>query len=1180
MFEHSSLQEAYTGALIGGKGKALNNIAIIMERARTKHEDWVRVRFGAGTPWRRCWCVITPPDEREYQRLVKEMNKKKSAYDRSRLPVLKGDVKFYDTKKTKKAKPIAQISNAYSAFAIYPQSKPLIDASTLIKLEGIITIFSSPPTSIEGFVFVMPEVHPAVSGFEMMLRWLFPVWDTFALYGRPGRLLADTVNPSSLMFAMPKERRYGYLEILDVSGLILTEGSQNWNEMEWRRNLKELTAKRMEAIGSGSRAGSRYSRRSNRNSFGPSRSRVEFNDGASIRSNPSISRGQGPPAESPIKGATRTDSAPPAATAFQPPYNPVSHQHHRSASESHGLDRYINKGPSGYNSEFESGPAPPPHGTGYSAPHQGSGLRYERDMIESPERVSSEDELTVARSTPVRELQDLRDTRTPEPVAAPPAFAHAPGTLPPAKPYHSPELRRENSRMSNATLAQMAGASGMASGAGLAAAFASGPERPRTSEEQRRQNMTRYAEDRDQRGVLSSDHTSGMNANPNGLTGGLVAGGANRHSFEYQAPPPAPAHQVNYSSPNSQPKSQEYSGRSIAPQAMPPKAPPHVNPYEMPFGYSSTTKTSQPETTYSPNLYAQRASLDEQRQGHAHTSSTDSTQSQSRSRTSDSISRKPLPVKTGLPSSSERPALMSASSLGSVGNVIDQDGFDKIVPRDHINATLAPEPQTHPQGSAASLSEDAASTASPDYASTRPSTDTKQSFERPRAGVLRTVGGNEDNYPRANNELSSSIPAFDFGPTVNYAPKVPNKPSPPRKASPVRKQSPANPAVQAGRNMASPEPGNYRNEPNPNRPDSRTVPWQPGMAAVTGNSPSRQAITPEQFVQQRAVAVTPLYAHQKPLPGNLMRSGTPTPPLGRSPKDESFTHSRNSSGDMLQRPNSRGSSAALGVSGIGDYSTHLSAKEQEHVARVTGSPLINMPSSDSRGASPSTGLVGAIDAREREKRDIKQNLNSQAVQQAIAQRQQQAQAQQQYQAQAQAQQQYLNPAQQQQQTPKQYQQQAQAPPRVAQQPQYPGPQQYPQQYAGQRSNPQTSFAPGGPTQSYAPQQQQPSQQGARQAYMSPAASVYAQGGGWGSPQQRTEQQQQQLTQQGARQSHMSPAASVFAQGGGWSSPQQRPMLTPEQQQAQYFRQQQEQALYGQQQPQGRGRGRGGQGYPG
>ena len=182
----------------------------------------------------------------------------------------------------------------------------------------------------------------------------------------------------------------------------------------------------------------------------------------------------------------------------------------------------------------------------------------------------------------MRELQDLRDTRTPEPVAAPPAFAHAPGTLPPAKPYQSPELRREKSRMSNATLAQMAGASGIATGAGLAAAFAPGTENPRTSEEQRRQNMARYTEDRDQRGLLSNANPSMMNANPNGLPEGLVVGKASRPSFEYQAPPPVPTppipeHQYLPSNSNYPQYAQEYSNRSLPPQPTAPKASPQLN---------------------------------------------------------------------------------------------------------------------------------------------------------------------------------------------------------------------------------------------------------------------------------------------------------------------------------------------------------------------------------------------------------------------------------------------------------------------------------------------------------------------------------------------------------------------------------------------------------------------------
>lgn len=288
MFEHSTLQEAYTGALIAGKGKSLNNINVIMERSRMKSEQWVRVRFGAGVPWRRCWCVISPPDEKEFQKQQKEL-KKRSPYDRSHIPTLKGDIKFYDTrkdgKKQKKAQPIATITDAFSAYAIYPQAKSLIDASTLLKIEGHVTVHADPPSATEGFIFIMPEVHPAVSGFEMLLRFLFPTWDAFGLYGRPGRLVASVLDPRSLMFAMPKHKRYGYLEILDVSTLILDESSTSWAEREWRKRLKEATGTRMNALEDGTRSHSRSASRSSaRLSFGSgNRPKVGFaDDGNSV----------------------------------------------------------------------------------------------------------------------------------------------------------------------------------------------------------------------------------------------------------------------------------------------------------------------------------------------------------------------------------------------------------------------------------------------------------------------------------------------------------------------------------------------------------------------------------------------------------------------------------------------------------------------------------------------------------------------------------------------------------------------------------------------------------------------------------------------------------------------------------------------------------------------------------
>jgi CCR4-NOT transcriptional complex subunit CAF120 len=1024
MFEHATLQEAYTGALIAGKGKGLNNIGVILERAKARHEDWARVRFGAGTPWRRCWCVITPPDEKEVQKLQKQASKKKSAYDKTRLPVLRGDVKFYDTKKTKKMKPIATITDAYSAFAIYPQSKPLIDASTLVKLEGSITIHSNPPSTNEGFVFVMPEVHPAVSGFEMMLRWLFPVYDTFALYGRPGRLIADTLDPQSLMFAMPKHRRYGYLEILDVTGLIIEQGSANWRESEWRRKMKELTKKRMTAIENGSQRNSRYSsRRSTRNSFGPSRSRLQFDDGASVRSQPTASWGPGHPD---IQNALpRTDSAPAVAAAFNPPRQ-MATTHHRSVSETHGLDRYGSESPVSYDGPYEQPPIPPPHAIGVNSTQPGSGLRYPMDLA-SQDRHSSEDERS-ARATPVRELQELQATTSPEPVAAPPAFNHGPGAKPISKPYHSPELRRANSRMSNATLSQLTGASG------VAAAIAARGEMGRTSEEEEHWDVGQYAEDRSQRGVPQNANTpKEFLANQRGLNEGLVASDNRRFSFEK----PSAAQSLNSSSRaeySPPPRLDSLDSANSIPQTndRPPPLPTH------------NSNTSTPRTYNPPGIFSssERAAQDPRSKGHNPQNSVDSTasagpQSQypSRLQTTQSIIRKPLPTRTATlktPASEDDDG--SASSTGSlVNHVIDQAAFD-MIGLDHRTHTLRSENQMHRQNSDASIYEDNASTASPDYASTRPSIDSRRSqksVERPRAGVKKTVGNPESNLSQVEN-VSMSIPNIDFGPTINYAAER----NPPRSHSPGLLQSYSSDKPRSGgsspgpamnnyppdraprqnsysgrpgsaggktrydnRSSITPENAHYRNS----SAESRTVAWQPGMAAGGSPSPAPQSITAEQFVAQRAAAATstPQYAHQRQSSSNALartpvgratpdRNST-TPPLVRNRSSDYLTaqgHSRNSSTDMLARPSSRGAGATLSPAAGADAGSKLSAREQEHIARATGQPLINMANNNSR-LSVQPGLVGAIEAREVEKQQIKQGINSQAVQNAIAKRQQQ-----------------------------------------------------------------------------------------------------------------------------------------------------------------------------------------------
>lgn len=441
MYEHATLHEAYTGSLIAGKGKLLNNIRSIMEKTRFKNEDWARVRFGAGTPWRRCWCVISPPDEKEVAKAQKEL-KKRNNYDRKR-PMPKGDIKFYDTRRiTKKTQPIATISDAYAAYAIYPESKPLVDQSTLVKLEGLITIHSQPESTSEGFLFVMPEVHPAVTGFEMMLRWLFPVWDAFGLYGRPTRLIADTLDQRGLMFAMPRDRRYGYLDTLDVSGLIHTEGSQAWNERQWRSELKKLTSHRMTAADSDPSPLRKRRNTTSRTSLpGMIRGGVKFDDDQAPQSSP-VSR----------KGSPTPPSYDESGLQLQAPRRAMAasvngNGHRRSVSEAMNYKRYQTDTPSRLSidstrDDYDQPPRPPTHG-----------VLYSRNGQPPLERVNSEREEVPTKA--FDELHINTETQPLEPVASPPAFTHNPSSKPLIPPVQAPELRRATSGMDDATLHQM-----------------------------------------------------------------------------------------------------------------------------------------------------------------------------------------------------------------------------------------------------------------------------------------------------------------------------------------------------------------------------------------------------------------------------------------------------------------------------------------------------------------------------------------------------------------------------------------------------------------------------------------------------------------------------------------------------------------------------------------------------
>ncbi|KKK22633.1 hypothetical protein ARAM_003031 [Aspergillus rambellii] len=866
MFEHTSLYEAYTGSIIAGKGKTLNGIGAILERNRFKHQDWARVRFGAGTPWRRCWFVITPPDEKELQKTKKSM-KKKSAYDRAPKLVI-GDIKFYETKKTKKVKPIATITDAYSAYAIYPQSKALIDQSTLVKIEGNFIMHAQSEAKTEGFVFVMPEAHPAVSGFEIMLRFLVPTFDTFNLYGRPTRLIAAVNHIKSIMFAFPDQDRYDYLEIMDIANEIQSPGSQNWSEAEWRKKLKEATANRM------ANAGSRTS------SMSASKARFR----ASMPSRYSNVRVDSIKRKEPFPEYLPSFNQSVDAIVRQVPEDEAfaqAHHHARSASDTAGFaPRSL------LSSAIESTPSSSAHDLTRTPKESPS-------MLSSNDRTSSEegwkqnsDPETEIRPEEVAVGQRSVSALPPSSVAPPPAFTHNAREMPSTRPEPSPDMRKATNRMSNATLAQLAAASGKMN----LIAESAGHSDTQLSALEELPHMASHGPDLSDMRPSSRDQTAiAQEQSPNG-----------------------PEH-------------------NSAPLASPS---PRVN-----------------------RLSTQSLLID----------------------TTKAVKRKPV---------SQPP--VAEPSYDDLRHTVDEDAFN-MVGIVHPSF-LSPIKATHQEEESVY---DDDSTTSPDYASTGGSIYSKNSVKsipKPRMGVMKTVGaldqkdvviGDAHYSLQKESQQNSDIPTVDFGPTLTYLPTT-GRPSTSdtlkkfdhqrTKSDATEKQQFADPTSQMDRTHSrSPSGNEYR----------RSVLWQPGMAAPRPVTPG--SLTPEQFVQQRAAHSPQVHIHHRSPSG----ATATTPPPARPLSADWMAHTRSQSQtsmnrDIHPRPRSRGASSM-----INDISSHLSAREQEHVARMTGSSFFNLSSENKKTPAPVNpmGLVGAIDAREQEKQMIKEGMSNQMVQHAIAQRQ-------------------------------------------------------------------------------------------------------------------------------------------------------------------------------------------------
>lgn len=955
MFENASLHELYTGSLIAGKGRYLNSINQIMTKNRFKIEDWARVRFGAGTPWRRCWCVIEPPDEKEWQKSQKKIGKR-SAYDKVTYP--KGDIKFFDTKKTKKAQPIATITDAYSAYAIYPQSKPLINESTLVKLEGKITIHSKPESKTEGFVFVMPEVHPAVSGFEMLLRWLMPVYDTFGLYGRPTRLLPDTLDPKSIMFAMPKERRYGYLDIIDVAALIHTEGSDQWSEREWRKKLKDAVARRISMQTQG--RASNIERVRN----GESRQGIQFSDSSSVQSTQSGHR----------RNASNDEIF---ATPRKSHTAPLAHNYHaRSASEniqlspSKSREQRRDYTPSRLSEEQRL----TDYGQMPTMPNIRQPLRPVINEAGYQDSANSSDSEMHQHVYAEDVEQDMMVQQNPvQPVAAPPVMQHEAGEQPRRRPTDRPDLRREKSRMSDATLSQM---------------------NPRVLDELRKEGSRSRSPTRENGPAQSAAALAWR-------------GRADPASRGVNDAPTEPS----------------------GPLANPQRPAVLINP--------------------------------------------------SSSSVSSSIKRKPL--------------ISAATHLDVARPPISRNQSDTS------NYSM----QQHDRDS------------SPDYAS-RPSEDVPRQKEKIRGGTKKVVG--DDDAQRAS-EPGLDI---DFGQTLRLSPSGSQPNSRPTTASGRRSpfDSLGRPGTASGRrspfdSLGQPSPGRItpsnpfesssplvtpeKQSPVAERPShsrSQSYAWRPrtqdGLGAADG-------LSAEEFVQRRAsMAMQP----QGYVPHRNMSSGR----VEQIKNDQKQRPASPKSPNKLQK---RSSSSRQSSGGLIDFSAHLSAREQEHVAKVTGGPLLRNVSQTARTPDPDVGLIGAIGAREQEKQDIKRGLQGRMVEAAIDQRNREARSQHQRTQSMLAQQQYYQP-------------------QAGYMPHPQGQQYQPQAFASDYASPMQA------RQSYwaSMQQQQPPQPQTEQTYQQSVYNLQAQ---QAPPFQRTESMAQAGYPSYTAQPR--PMSSAYSNYGGFYAPQ-------------------------------------------
>jgi len=341
--------------------------------------------------------------------------------------------------------------------------------------------------------------------------------------------------------------------------------------------------------------------------------------------------------------------------------------------------------------------------------------------------------------------------------------------------------------------------------------------------------------------------------------------------------------------------------------------------------------------------------------------------------------------------------------------VIDPEALDSL---EYTNAMLL----RHPSQSSSRYDDDAVSTSTPDYASTiseeavpRKLPDRRE--ERPRSGILKLVGdpstaqksevivGDTRYPPNTTSVESSDIPSIDFGPTYSLTPDR-KRPG----TSGTMTQGLHDNSFSQSKENATPSPNEQQRQSyyfgqstpvaashmrnssgSPQVSDTRSMAWQPGMVSQGQVSQDRQKVDVEEWVALRAAApyqpapYQPMHGHGR------SKSHTPEPLIRTHSGD--WTHLQRTPEAQPARPPSRPLSRPVsrGAGNLLDQRpTSLSAREQERVARVTGTPLIDLANNPKKKQEPSsTGLTAYIDHREKEKTAAKANRNTAAMQAEI-----------------------------------------------------------------------------------------------------------------------------------------------------------------------------------------------------